>query len=198
MAVFLAGIYAAYKGRFSFLMFFPFLGIIVKELTYFGRAEILLALMEFFFSFFLFRHLLNNDSSQRFKFSKKNAFFAATMLLILVISSTSFIRIGRGAQENYIGANRGLKQLEENFIISPSIYLYMSSDVGVFSKYLAAGGEKAKFGQNTFLIFYNLIAQLEEKKNLLFFKKVIIYQCGQIQEHIFVNYMLILVYQASF
>src|SRR5690606_28313121 len=47
VAVFLAGIYTAYKRKFTFLSFLPFIGIVLKELTYFGRAELLLTLMEF-------------------------------------------------------------------------------------------------------------------------------------------------------
>jgi len=160
IAVFLSGIYTAYKGKFSFLTFLPFIGIVLKELTYFGRAELLLTLLEFLFSFFLFRHLLNNDISNRFKFSKKNATVAVTLLLIVLIASASFIRVGRGARENYVGASRELRQLEENFIISPSIYLYLSSTAGVFSKYLESGGEDVKFGENTFFIFHVFLSRL--------------------------------------
>jgi len=160
VAIFLAGIYAAYKGRFSFITFFPFIGIVLKELTYFGRAELLLTLIEFFFSFFLFRHLLNRDSLQRFKFSKKNAIIATTILVVFLTAAASFIRISRGNYENYEGASRGLKQLKENFIISPSIYLYLSSDVGVFSKYLEINEEDSKPGENTFAIFYIFLSKL--------------------------------------
>ena len=55
VGVFLTGIYTAYKGKFSFLTFFPFIDIVIKELTYFGRGEILFAFFEFIFAFFLFR-----------------------------------------------------------------------------------------------------------------------------------------------
>ena len=152
VAVFLSGVYTAYKGRFSFLSFFPFIGIILKELTYFGRAELLLVLMEFVFSFLLFRHFLNTDSAQRFKFSKRNAIVATTLLLTLLITSASFIRMSRGNYENYTGASRELKKMKENMILTPSVYLYLSSDVGVFSKYLESGGENVKFGENTFFL----------------------------------------------
>lgn len=160
VAVFLSGIYTAYKGKFSFLSIFPFIGIVLKELTYFGRAELLLTFMEFTFSFFLFRHLLNNDPFKRFRFSKKNAIVATTILLILLIVSASFIRVSRGARENYMGASRELKQLSENMIISPSVYLYLSSDAGVFSKYVELEKEDVNFGENTFFIFHVFLSRL--------------------------------------
>jgi oligosaccharide repeat unit polymerase len=160
IAVFLSGIYTAYKGRFSFLSFLPFIGIIIKGLTNFGRAELLLTIMEFFFSFFLFRHLLNYNSTQKFKFSKKNAIVASALLIILFIASASFVRVSRGSFENYQGTSRELRQLKENFIISPSIYLYFSSTFGVLSKYIESGGENTKFGENTFLIGYVFLSKL--------------------------------------
>jgi oligosaccharide repeat unit polymerase len=171
VAVFLVGIYSAYKKKFSFLTFFPFLDIIIKELTYFGRGEILFAFLEFIFSFFLFRHLLNNDSNKRFRFSKKNAIIASTILIALIVLSASLIRVSRGAYENYMGASSELKSLKSNFIISPSIYLYLSSDVGVFSKYLESAGENTSFGGNTFYVFYDLVARLEKEESPKFFQK---------------------------
>lgn len=171
VAVFLAGIYSAYKRRFSFLVFFPFIDIILKELTYFGRGEILFSLMEFFFSFFLFRHLLNNDPSKNFKFSKKSAIIASTVLLVLIVTSASYIRISKGNYENYGGASSELKSLRDNFIISPSVYLYLSSDVGVLSKYLESGGEDTKFGQNTFLIVYDLLSKFDLGERISDFQK---------------------------
>ncbi|RJP63773.1 MAG: oligosaccharide repeat unit polymerase [Ignavibacteriales bacterium] len=161
IAIFLSGIYTAYRGKFSFLSFFPFIGIIIKELTYFGRAELLLCLIEFIFSFLLFRNLLNNDIKTRFKFSRKNAVFATILLFMLLISAASFIRLTRGNYENYMGASRQLKQMKENLILSPSVYLYLSSDIGVFNKYIEAGGEDARFGQNTFSIVYTFLSRLD-------------------------------------
>ena len=160
IAVFFSGIYAAYKGRFSLLTFFPFLGIVIQELSTAGRAGILFAFMEFLFSFFLFRNLLKDTAYIRFKFSKRNAFFASAILLIFLIASTSFVRITRGSFENYVGTSRELKQLKDNYIITPSVYLYLSSDVGVLSQYLKSDGENTKFGQNSFLLFYDMLAKL--------------------------------------
>jgi oligosaccharide repeat unit polymerase len=160
VAVFLSGIYTAYKKRFTFLTFIPFIALVLKELTYFGRAELLLALMEFAFSFYLFRHLLSDDSRNKFKFSRSNAILASSLLILFLVASASLIRVSRGNYENYVGTSHGLRQLKENFIISPSIYLYLSSDIGVFSKYLEEGGEDVPFGQNSFFIAYTFLSKI--------------------------------------
>lgn len=160
IAVFFSGIYTAYKGKFTLLTFYPFLGIIIQELANAGRVGILFASMEFVFSFFLFRNLLKETSPKKLMFSKGNAIFASILLIFFLISAVSFIRITRGAFENYVGASRELTKNKNNFILSPSVYLYLSSDIGVLSQYLKAGGENTKFGQNSFLIFYDLLAKL--------------------------------------
>jgi oligosaccharide repeat unit polymerase len=171
VGVFLVGIYDAYKKRFSFLTLLPFISIVIKELTYFGRGEILFALLEFLFSFFLFRHLLNNESPKEYKFSRKNAFIVSTILFAFLVASASLVRISRGSYENYVGSSSELNKLKNNFIISPSVYLYLSSDVGVFSKYLQLEEENTPFGQNTFLLFYNFLAQVEKEPRPSFFQK---------------------------
>ena len=171
VGVFLSGIYTAYKGKSSFLSFLPIITIILKELTYFGRGEILFSSMEFIFTVILFRHLLNSDSDRKFKVSKVNAIVATIILLAILISASSFIRISRSAKENYVGTDRNLRQLKDNFLFSPSVYLYLSSDVGVFSKYLELEKEKCKFRSKYFSSTYEFIARTGAVKKPNFFQK---------------------------
>ena len=117
----------------------------------------LLALLEFLFTFIFFRYLLNDDLSQRFKFSKKSAIIATIIILILFVSSATIVRMSRVTAEYYTGTSRELKQLRDNMFITPSIYLYFSCDVGVLSQYLKSGGENTKFGQNSFLPVYDFL-----------------------------------------
>ncbi len=159
VAIFFSAIYTAYKGRFSLLTFFPFIGILLKEIAIVGRAGMLFALLEFIFSFFLFRHLLRNDSKDRFRFSKSNAIVATSILIIFFVFSASLVRLSRGANESYKGASSELRGSKENIVLSPSLYLYLSSDIGVLNHYLMSGGEDTGFGYNTFLSAYNLLAK---------------------------------------
>ena len=158
VGIFFSGIYTAYKGKFSFITFLPFIGVVLKELATVGRGGMLLGLTEFIFTFFLFRFLLNRDQNKRYLFSKKNAFFAISILVIFIITSSSLVRFTRSTGENYTGASRELKQLNKNLILSPSVYLYLSSNIGVFSKYLELEKETASFGQNSLLPIYGVLA----------------------------------------
>jgi len=52
-----------------------------------------------------------------------------------------------------------LKKVNKDMPISPSIYLYFSSQIVVLSKYLEKESETCIWGENTFLPIYNLIAK---------------------------------------
>lgn len=173
VAVFLAGLYTAFKGRFTFLAFLPILSLILRDLAGSGRAGMLFALMEFIFTIILFRYLLNKDKLHRFKFSKLSILLVSVILLSLFIASASLVKVSRGVvkAENYSGASRELRQTRDNLILSPSLYLYLSSDVGVLSKYLSSEGERTPFGQNTFMTFYLFLAKFKVIENPSEFQK---------------------------
>lgn len=171
VGVFLSAVYTAYKGRFSFISFFPILCIILKELTYFGRGEMLFSTLEFFFTFFLTRNLLSREKNIKFKFSKINAVISILLLVALVITAASIVRTSRGVKESIRGSSQELKQLEDNFIISPSVYFYLSSDLGVLNQYLNEEKETAKFGENTFRGIYYLLSKLRIVEEPQFFQK---------------------------
>lgn len=163
VAIFLSGIYTAYKKKFTLLTFLPLLSIILREIAGAGRAGMLFALMQFILSFFLFKHLLASDIKQRFKFSKISALIGAVILIILFIGGSSLVKATRAsdsASTTYSAASKELRQTRGNLIISPSLYLYLSSDVGVLSKYLSSKGESTGFGQNTFMTLYNFLGKL--------------------------------------
>ncbi|HMN26430.1 MAG TPA: oligosaccharide repeat unit polymerase, partial [Ignavibacteriaceae bacterium] len=84
---------------------------------------------------------------------------------------SSFIRISRGSRENYVGTDRQLKQMKDNFLFSPSIYLYISSDAGVFSKYLELDKEEARIGENSFRLFYDFLSRFELVEKPKFFQQ---------------------------
>lgn len=171
VGVFLSAVYTAYKGRFSFISFFPILCIILKELTYFGRGEMLFSTLEFFFTFFLTRNLLSREKNIKFKFSKINAVISILLLVALVITAASIVRTSRGVKESIRGSSQELKQLEDNFIISPSVYFYLSSDLGVLNQYLNEEKETAKFGENTFRGIYYFLSKLRIVEEPQFFQK---------------------------
>ena len=85
--------------------------------------------------------------------------FSIIVVLILFIGSTTIIKNARKTFENYRGSTQTLKDLESTYIITPSLYFYFSSNIGVLSKYFEHGGEKFYIGENTLLPFYNLLSK---------------------------------------
>lgn len=175
IALFFVGIYSSYKGKISILTFLPFIGIILKELAVVGRVGMLFGLFEFLITFILFRNLLNDDKLKRFGFSYKNGVIASIFLIAIFITATSFVRISRGTTEDYAKTSSSLRQWKGNILITPTIYLYLSSDLGVLNKYLESGGvfnseeNQTQFGVNTFLSVYNLLSKfhyIERPENL--------------------------------
>jgi oligosaccharide repeat unit polymerase len=145
------------------LSFIPLVSIIIREIGQAGRAAMSVALVEFILTFFLFRYLLNKDHSERFKFSKMNAILSSTLLIALFILAVSIVRISRTTEssEKFTGASSELTQTKGNILISPTIYLYASSNVAVLSKYFSSEGENTGFGQNTFQTIHYYLARFE-------------------------------------
>jgi len=116
VAVFFSGLYTAYNKKFTLLTFFPFIGITIKEFATTGRVGILFALLEFLFTFFLFRNLLKNDLLQRYKFNKRNGIIAFSIIIIFFITFISIARITRGTGESFANKSVQLKNLKNNYI----------------------------------------------------------------------------------
>ena len=163
IALFFAAIYTAYKRKFSILSFIPLISIMIREIGQAGRAAMSVALVEFVLTFFLFRYLLKSDFRQRFNFSRANAIVASILLVVLFILAASIVRISRTTEssEKFTGASSELSQTKENIFISPTIYLYASSNVAVLSKYFSSKGENTGFGQNTFQTIHYYLSRLE-------------------------------------
>ncbi len=158
VAVFLAAIYSAYKNKFSFLTFLPLIAVLIKELANVGRSNILLAVVLFISTYFVFK------SFYRYHFGKQDRKIFRTLIsLILVLSifiaSSAFMRAFRGTVEDFSGTSRALSGYKENLLISPSIYLYLSAHLGVFNKYLELESEHSAFAQYTFQPVYNLLTK---------------------------------------
>lgn len=163
IALFFAAIYTAYKRKFTLLSFIPLISIMIREIGQAGRAAMSVALVEFVLAFFLFRYLLNNDYLQRFKFSKTNAIISSTVLIALFILAVTVVRLSRASEssEKFTGASTELSETRGGILISPTVYLYASSNIGVLSKYFSSEGENTGIGQNTFQTIYYYLSRFE-------------------------------------
>lgn len=151
----LAGIYTAYKNKITIPVIMLLIAAILRDLATFARVGILISLVVFVCSLFLYRHFISHIS----KISRTKITLLITISLALVILAASTVKLFRGSYERYQGTSSSLSAFKDNPVISPSLYLYLSSHVGVFSKYIEEDNENTRFGINTLSPVYNFLAK---------------------------------------
>lgn len=158
-AVFLGGIYTAIKGKITLTAILPLLIVIVQDMASVGRAGIFMAFILFTLSFFFTRHYYSEHNLSK-KLNKINLSIALFIIIAIFLVSTTVIKNVRGSIEKFKASTSELNELERSYFISPSLYLYFSSNIGVLSKYLEKGGEDKMIGENTFQPLYNLLSKI--------------------------------------
>ena len=170
VGIFLSGLYSGYKNRITMISFLPIFAVILKQLASFSRAGMLFALFLYGSAFFLYRY--KNLYKVNTKKINLKLIFSSISILILFLIAAGIIRSTRGTIESFSGASRKLESFRSGFIITPSLYLYLSSDVGVLSKYLEKNFDnKIEFGKITFQPIYNILSKFGFVKRVSYYDK---------------------------
>ncbi len=167
--IILGGLYSAYKNKITLWLAIPFVAAVLKSLAMFGRIGMLIALVELLVSYYIGKYAFH-----KIEFSKAAKFRKALSIIFLaavLVGSASSIRAFRGTYEKFKGTNVKLNTMKDNIFFSPSIYLYMSSHVGVLDAFLKNQTEETSFGENTFAPFYNLFAKFGFTKRVSYNQK---------------------------
>lgn len=154
---FLGGLYAAFKNKITLLSIIPLIAIVLKELARLTRSGILFGLLEFLISFMLFRHLLNPQVvrvPKKVKRQRYKLIFSVIIVLILMVTAASLVKLIRNPTEEFQGTSKTISQFKGGAILSPSIYFYATSQIGVLNQYLEADKEHLPFGNSTFFAVY--------------------------------------------
>lgn len=159
--VFLSGVYSAYRNRFSILSSIPLIAVILKDVASIGRGGIFVAFLLFIASFYLSRQKISEIDFYLSKRNRRRLLISGTIVIAILVASLTFVKEIRASVEVYKGQTRSLNKLKDIPIISPSIYLYLSSNVGVLSKYFELQAESPMIGENTFLPVYNLLSKFD-------------------------------------
>ena len=160
VSLFFSALYSAYKRKISFISVLPFSAIILKDLANVARALMLFGLIEFTVVFVVAIYVFNLEETALIP-SHKSYFFRFILIIAIFVVSASFVRSIKGSVEHYTAASSSLRRLNIFDVITPSIYLYVSADVGVLNKYLEHSNEKTRFGENTFMPLYNILAKFD-------------------------------------
>jgi oligosaccharide repeat unit polymerase len=167
----LGGIYTAIKSRISLLALLPFLAVILKDVASVGRSGIFVGFLFYITSFFLFRHSLSENPKYNSQKNKRSLLISSAVVLTIVVGSLSIVKNVRGSFEAFKGKSQTFNELKNVPFVSPSMYLYFSSNVGVFSKYFDLQAEDPMIGENTLLPIYNLMSRFDVVKHPEFYPR---------------------------
>ncbi len=171
-AVFLSGIYSAYKNKINLISIMPLIAVILKTMALFGRAGMLFGFVEFIAAFMLYRHyMVQRITISQLKSERIKTISYMVLIFVIFLSGATVVKSVRGTVESYQSASTKLKGTQKGLIISPSIYLYFSSHVGVMSKYFEKDNEEARFGENTFSPIYNFLSKFGVTDRVSFYSK---------------------------
>ncbi len=158
-AIFLSGLYSARSGKIKLIALLPLLIIIIDDVAMAGRAKMLMGVVLFISAYFLSKLKPVQATAVRTT-SKWKWVLTFGLMVALLLVAAEFVRSYRGAYERFYGASKELSKLERNTFITPSIYLYLSSHVGVFNAYWKAGGEHYFPASNTFAPVFRILSKI--------------------------------------
>ncbi|MDZ7274362.1 MAG: oligosaccharide repeat unit polymerase [candidate division KSB1 bacterium] len=167
----LGGIYAARKGRMTLLALLPLLTLVMEDIAQAGRAKMLIGSLLFFSAFFLTKRRMPAGGAAPAARARFRSVILLVFLGIILVGAFEFVRFYRGANEVFYGMSRQLGEFTGTGFITPSVYLYLSSHVGVFNAYWNAGGESFFPGANTFAPLFRVLAKFELADAVPFFQK---------------------------
>jgi len=160
IALVLSGIYSAYRGKFNIIILFPFIILILKSVADVARAGMLLGLLEYFIPFFICKQFFDSVYSVERNRNRKKVVISIIFLIALILTGAAIVKTFRAPMEKFTASSSSLRKLESGLIISPTLYLYTSSHIGILNSYLIKQDENNHFGEVTFFPFYRFISKL--------------------------------------
>jgi len=160
VSIFYSSIYFAKTLKLNGYVILPFISIYIKEMAAFGRSGILFGLFEFVIIFISVRYFLKRKNIIKVVFPTKMVITVLILFIMAIIAATT-VKSFRASVENFKGSSRSLSAFKNNIIISPSIYFYMSSHIGVLNKYIEKDNENNEIGANTFLIIHSILSKFD-------------------------------------
>jgi oligosaccharide repeat unit polymerase len=170
-AVCLAGLYCGRIGQIKLLALLPLVAVIVEDIGAAGRAQMLFAGILFFSAYFLARAASDGEKSFHL-IGRGKRLLQFVLVLAILLTAAEFVRSYRLTHERFYGMSTELSKLErQTFIITPSIYLYLSSHPGVFNAYLQSDSEHPFPGSNTFAPLFRILSRFGIGEYVPYFQK---------------------------
>jgi oligosaccharide repeat unit polymerase len=153
------GLYMALTGRLRSVALLPFVIVFVNEIAAMGRAKLVMAgaLYVCGYAFGRFRVGMSTTAARGGKLKRLGL---VVVTLGLLITGAEFVRSTRGSTEQFVGGTTQLYKLGGSAFLTPSIYMYASSQPAVLNQYLKGPGEDSPWGANTFAPIHRVLAKL--------------------------------------
>lgn len=169
VGIFYSALLIGYQKKISLISILPFIAVVLKEVSNLGRAGMLTGFFLFIATYFLYSNFFKSEKTDERKYKMILTF---VVIIVIIVAAAGLIRSTRGTIESFKGTSGSLASMRAGFLITPSLYLYMSSHVGVFSKYIENDYDNGNhFGEKTFQPVYNLLSRFDIVKHPGFYEK---------------------------
>ncbi len=170
-ADFLGGYFAGMRRRPILFGILPLIVELLNAIAAFGRSRLVIGAILWSTAFFLPQ--MKKQAIDPMVLRKRIILLASVLLIF--IFGMEFVRTFRGVNESLSGESRSLSRLKGIGFVTPSIYLYLSSDVAVLNKFLnyefSGITEQTPVGGNTFAPFYRIFAKFDLTPSVLEYQK---------------------------
>lgn len=156
---FLSGVQTAARGRLGLAGIIPLVSVVLLEIASMGRAKLIMAGVLFVAGYILSKQRVIQNISRKENHRLRQV-IGFSLAIALLVGSAEFVRSTRGANENLPSASNMLKKFSGITFITPTIYLYVTVNHGVFDQYLKEDDEHTPWGSNTFASAYRVLAKL--------------------------------------
>jgi len=136
----------------------PLVIVVLLEIAAMGRARIIFAAILFYGGYATSTGEKRRRTSLRRRHWIRQAIPLLAGAAILIVGA-ELVRSSRAAVENLPSTTPALQKLRSSTFITPSIYLYLTVDHGVFNQYLKRDDEHTPWGSNTLAPLYRFASK---------------------------------------
>ncbi len=156
----LGGVLTALSGRAKLVAVVPLVIIFLGEIVSAGRSLLVQGGIFFLTGYFSTRFHIMKRYSIRAQGGKFRGIIGLIIALAVIAGGIEFVRESRGGETNYAGYTSKLSSFRGSILITPSIYLYITSNFGILNQYLKHDNENVPWGANSFGPVYHVLDKL--------------------------------------
>jgi oligosaccharide repeat unit polymerase len=153
------GLYMALTGKMRTVAILPFVIVFVNEIAAMGRAKLVMA-GALYVSGYAFGRFRAGGALVVTTRARMKRLALVGVTLAMLIAGAEFVRSTRGTTEQFVGGTSQLYRLGGSAVLTPSVYMYASSQTAVLNQYLKGPGEASEWGANTFAPLHRVLAKL--------------------------------------